>query len=84
MLTRKRGDQGTSAFGSVGLTVLKDSKVFGAPLGDTGHANDFIAIGGISHEAADGKRVGEELNFLFTRKQHNRLGVLDGETVQLD
>jgi hypothetical protein len=51
-------DQGTRAFGSVGLTILKDAKIFGAPLGDTGHVNGFIALGSVALESADGKRVG--------------------------
>jgi len=50
--------QGGSAFGSVGLTILKDAKVFGAPLADAGHVNGFIAVGSVSLQSADGKRVG--------------------------
>ncbi len=46
------------AFGSVGLTIVKDAKVFGAPLGDAGHADGFIAIGGVGLPTADGRQVG--------------------------
>lgn len=51
-------DQGTTAFGSLGLTVLKDAKVFGTPIGDTGHADGFIAIGSAALPTPDGRRVG--------------------------
>src|SRR5579871_2640626 len=51
-------EQGTTAFGRVGLTILKDAKVFGAPLGDAGHRDGFIAIGGIALKAREEKRVG--------------------------
>jgi len=51
-------DQGGRAFGSMALTVLKDARVFGAPLADTGHQDGFIAVGCVSCESADGKRVG--------------------------
>jgi hypothetical protein len=51
-------DQGTTAFGSLGLTVLKDAKVFGTPIGDAGHADGFIAIGSAALPTPDGRRVG--------------------------
>ena len=44
-------------FGSIGLTVLRDAKVFGAPLADAGHPHGFIAIGSVNLPAADGRRV---------------------------
>lgn len=46
------------AFGTMGLSILKDAKVFGAPLGDAGHADGFIAIGSVALPASDGRRVG--------------------------
>jgi hypothetical protein len=46
------------AFGSMGVTILRDAKVFGAPLGDAGHPNGFIAIGGVQLPAGDGRTVG--------------------------
>jgi hypothetical protein len=51
-------DRTGRAFGSLGLTIVKDAKIFVAPLGDAGHVSGFIAVGGVSLEAADGKRVG--------------------------
>ncbi len=50
--------QGGRAFGSVGLTILKDAKIFGAPLADAGHINGFIAVGSVALQSADGKSVG--------------------------
>jgi hypothetical protein len=58
VLLRRAMDQGTMAFGSIGLTILKDAKVFGAPLGDSGHVNGFIAVGSVGLATTDGKRVG--------------------------
>jgi hypothetical protein len=46
------------AFGTMGVTILKDAKVFGAPLGDAGHADGFIAIGSMALPASDGRVVG--------------------------
>jgi hypothetical protein len=46
------------AFGTMGLTILKDAKVFGAPLGDAGHAHGFIAIGRMALPTSNGQRVG--------------------------
>lgn len=57
-LLRHALDEGAGAFGSLGLTILKDAKVFGAPLADAGHEDGFIAIGSTSLESADGRRVG--------------------------
>lgn len=51
-------NDGHGPFGSVGLTIIKDAKVFGAPLGDAGHADGFIAIGGIALPTSDARRVG--------------------------
>jgi hypothetical protein len=49
---------GDRAFGSMGLTMIRDGKVFGAPLGDVGHDNGFMAIGSVTLPANDGRRVG--------------------------
>lgn len=50
--------QGRNAFGSLGLTVLKDARVFGAPIADTGHDDGFIAIGSLALPTATSQRVG--------------------------
>jgi hypothetical protein len=57
-LLRHGLDEGKRAFGSLGLTIVKDAKVFGAPLADTGHPDGFIAIGSVSCENSDGHSVG--------------------------
>jgi hypothetical protein len=49
---------GTTAFGSLGITMLKDAKVFGAPLAETGHDNGFIAIGSLALPTGSGRAVG--------------------------
>ncbi len=49
---------GESAFGSLGLTVLRDARVFGAPLGDAGHPFGFWALGGVDLPSNDGRKVG--------------------------
>lgn len=46
------------AFGTLGLTMLKDAIVFGAPIGDAGHENGFIAVGSMALPTGDGRRVG--------------------------
>ena len=48
----------TRAFGSLVVTVVKDAKVFGAPVGEVGHPKGFIAIGGVRLPTADGRMVG--------------------------
>lgn len=53
VLRRKPG-----AFGTVALTMLKDAKVFGAPIAQTGHEDGFLAIGGVGLPCRDGRRVG--------------------------
>jgi hypothetical protein len=40
------------------LTMLKDAKVFGAPISEFGHAHGFIAVGSVALPARDGSRVG--------------------------
>lgn len=46
------------AFGSVALTMLKDAKVFGAPIAEAGHDRGFMAIGSAALPTADGRMVG--------------------------
>ncbi len=50
--------QGDRAFGSMGLTLIRDAKVFGAPMGDFGHPDGFLAIGNVAIPAGDGRKVG--------------------------
>jgi hypothetical protein len=57
-LLRHTLEKGGRGFGSLGLTLLKDARIFGAPFADTGHANGFIALGSVSLPAADGRQVG--------------------------
>jgi hypothetical protein len=45
-------------FGSVGLSVLKDAKVFIAPFADVGFPGGFIAVGGVGLPTASGRAVG--------------------------
>ncbi len=45
-------------FGSVGLSVLKDAKVFVAPFADVGFPGGFIAVGGVGLPTASGRTVG--------------------------
>lgn len=45
-------------FGSLGLTMVKDARVFGAPLPDMGHENGFLAVGSLSLPTSNGVRVG--------------------------
>ena len=44
-------------FGTVGLSVIKDGKVFVAPLSDVGYPGGFIAVGSAELPASDGGRV---------------------------
>jgi hypothetical protein len=54
----RRALQSPRAFGSTGLTILRDAKVFGAPMGDIGHAHGFIALGSISLPTSTDRKVG--------------------------
>lgn len=45
------------AFGSLGLTILKDAKVFGAPIAAVGHDHGFLAMGSAALPTHDGRRV---------------------------
>ena len=46
------------AFGTLAITMIKDAKVFGAPIADAGHRDGFLAIGDVGLPTADGRRVG--------------------------
>jgi hypothetical protein len=50
-------EDGRSAFGSLALSVIREAKVFGAPIGDAGHADGFIALGRADLPTADGRKV---------------------------
>ena len=45
-------------YGTIGLTVLRDAKVFVAPISDVGFDDGFIAAGSMLLPAADGRFVG--------------------------
>lgn len=47
----------SNTFGAVGLSVVKDAKVFVAPLSDVGFPGGFIAIGSADLPTVDGGRV---------------------------
>jgi hypothetical protein len=47
-----------TSFGTLALTMLKDAKVFGAPIAERGHPHGFIAIGSLNLPTRDGQRVG--------------------------
>lgn len=46
------------AFGSVGLTMLKDAKVFATPIAEVGHNHGFMAVGSVSLPCTDGRPGG--------------------------
>ncbi|HEY4329828.1 MAG TPA: hypothetical protein VGN88_08830 [Phycisphaerae bacterium] len=49
---------GERSFGTMALSVIRDGKVFGAPMGDAGHPDGFIALGSVGLPSRNGKRVG--------------------------
>lgn len=57
-LLRHALDRQPGRFGAVGLTVLRDARVFGAPIAEVGHDRGFIAVGSVNLPTADGRRVG--------------------------
>jgi hypothetical protein len=57
-LLRRTLEQGGAAFGSFALSILREAKVFGAPLADVGQADGFLALGSVALPAGDGSRVG--------------------------
>jgi hypothetical protein len=48
----------TDTFGTVGLSILKDTEVFVAPFSDTGFPGGFIAVGGVGLPTEYGRTVG--------------------------
>jgi hypothetical protein len=50
--------RGAAGFGSLVVTMVKDARVFGAPIGDVGWADGIISIGSIDLPTAEGGRVG--------------------------
>jgi hypothetical protein len=57
-LLRHALENSPRAFGTMALTMLKDARVFGAPLADTGHPHGFIAVGSVALPTATGAKVG--------------------------
>ncbi len=57
-LLRHALDRTPRAFGTLALTMLKDARVFGVPIGAAGHARGFIAVGSLALPTAGGGRVG--------------------------
>ena len=57
-LLRNSPDAVRDTFGAVGLSVLKDAKVFVAPLSDIGFPGGFFAVGGVNLPTASGRTVG--------------------------
>jgi hypothetical protein len=57
-LLRQALDQGGWAFGGMALSIIRDAKIFGAPIADTGQASGFIALGSITLPTRDGRQVG--------------------------
>lgn len=53
-LLRASPDQLAATFGQVGLSVIRDAKVFVAPLSDVGYPGGFLAIGGVGLPTATG------------------------------
>jgi hypothetical protein len=66
----------TRAFGSLGLTMLRDASVFGAPIAEVGHDHGFIAIGSALLPTEGGEKVA-----CITVKGEK--GIIDNYPVQL-
>ena len=49
--------RGREIFGTVGVSILKDARVFSAPMEDVGWYEGFVAIGNLALPASDGKTV---------------------------
>lgn len=47
-----------ATFGTVGLSILKNAKVFVAPMADAGWDDGFLALGNLSLSASDGRAIG--------------------------
>lgn len=57
-LLHRAVERGGSAFGDLGLTILKDARVFVAPIGDVAHTAGFVSVGSMSLPTAKGSPVG--------------------------
>jgi hypothetical protein len=51
-------DQLNDTFGAVGVTVIREAKVFTAPLSDVAYTGGFFAVGNVALPAAGGRTVG--------------------------
>lgn len=60
--------QVADTFGTVGLSILKDTPVFVAPFSDTGFPGGFIAVGEVGLPTASGRTVGA-MSVKGTREQ---------------
>jgi hypothetical protein len=58
-------------FGEVGLSVVRDAKVFTAPLSDVAYPGSFLAVGGVGLAAVRGGTVGA-VSVKGTREQAER------------
>jgi hypothetical protein len=57
-LVERSPDVVRGIFGDVGLSILRDAKMFIAPLSDVGFPQGFIAIGGVGLPTTSGRTVG--------------------------
>ncbi len=57
-LLRNSPDQVRETFGAVGLSVVRDARVFVGPLSDVGFPGGFLAVGGVNLPTASGRAVG--------------------------
>ena len=53
----EHGLRGDRAFGLAAISIIRDAKVFCAPIGDLGHDDGFFAIGSAALPATDGTKV---------------------------
>lgn len=54
----RSGLENGGGFGTLGLTLLRDARIFGAPIAEVGHRDGFIAVGSMSLPTATGEKVG--------------------------
>ena len=57
-LMKSNRSAAAATFGSVGLSVLRDARIFVAPMADSGFEGGFIAIGGMNLASESGGMVG--------------------------
>jgi len=55
---KRHPDRTRATFGTVGLSIIKDAKIFIAPMSDIGFDDGFIAVGSVNLPTAAGGRVG--------------------------